>query len=96
MRSRPGVSDIRSAERASPDHHYVRPAAPGPQSFVSLELRPASDGVEVPRRAIAARATPSGDRFDIGPTGLAYEATRNELIVSETFTGLVKRIALTP
>ncbi|MEX0880113.1 MAG: hypothetical protein WD451_10335 [Thermoanaerobaculia bacterium] len=46
--------------------------------------------------AIAARATPSGDRFDIGPTGLAYEATRNELIVSETFTGLVKRIALTP
>ncbi|MEX1244882.1 MAG: hypothetical protein WEB59_06135 [Thermoanaerobaculia bacterium] len=46
--------------------------------------------------AIAARATPSGDRFDIGPIGLAYEATRNELIVSETFTGLVKRIALTP
>lgn len=32
----------------------------------------------------------------IGPTGLAYEATRNELIVTETFTGLVKRIALTP
>lgn len=32
----------------------------------------------------------------IGPTGLAYEPTRNELIVSETFTGLVKRIALTP
>ena len=30
----------------------------------------------------------------IGPTGLAYEATRNELIVSETFTGLIKRIAL--
>jgi hypothetical protein len=32
----------------------------------------------------------------IGPTGLAYEATRNELIVSETFTGLVKRIPLGP
>lgn len=32
----------------------------------------------------------------IGPTGLAYEPTRNELIVSETFTGLIKRIALTP
>ena len=32
----------------------------------------------------------------IGPTGLAYEPMRNELIVSETFTGLVKRIALTP
>jgi hypothetical protein len=32
----------------------------------------------------------------IGPTGLAYEPSRNELIVSETFTGLIKRIALTP
>jgi hypothetical protein len=32
----------------------------------------------------------------IGPTGLIYEPTRNELIVSETFTGLIKRIALTP
>jgi hypothetical protein len=32
----------------------------------------------------------------IGPTGLAHEATRNELLVSETFTGLIKRIALTP
>jgi hypothetical protein len=32
----------------------------------------------------------------IGPTGLAYEPMRNELIVSETFTGLVKRIALAP
>ncbi len=32
----------------------------------------------------------------IGPTGLAYEATRNELIVSETFTGLIKRISLAP
>ena len=32
----------------------------------------------------------------IGPTGLAYEPTRNELLVSETFTGLVKRIALEP
>jgi len=32
----------------------------------------------------------------IGPTGLAYEETRNELIVSETFTGLIKRIALAP
>ncbi len=32
----------------------------------------------------------------IGPTGLAYEPTRNELLVSETFTGLVKRIALGP
>jgi hypothetical protein len=31
----------------------------------------------------------------IGPTGLAYDPHRNELIVSETFTGLVKRIALT-
>jgi len=30
----------------------------------------------------------------IGPTGLAYDPHRNELIVSETFTGLVKRIAL--
>jgi hypothetical protein len=30
----------------------------------------------------------------IGPTGLAYEPSRNELLVSETFTGLVKRIAL--
>jgi len=32
----------------------------------------------------------------IGPTGLAYEPTRKELIVSETFTGLIKRIAITP
>ena len=32
----------------------------------------------------------------IGPTGLAYEPRRNELIVSETFTGVIKRIALTP
>jgi hypothetical protein len=32
----------------------------------------------------------------IGPTGLAYEPSRNELLVSETFTGLVKRIPLTP
>lgn len=32
----------------------------------------------------------------IGPTGLAYEPMRNELLVSETFTGLVKRIALAP
>lgn len=32
----------------------------------------------------------------IGPTGLAHETTRNELLVSETFTGLIKRIALTP
>ncbi len=32
----------------------------------------------------------------IGGTGLAYEPTRNELVVTETFTGLVKRIALTP
>jgi hypothetical protein len=32
----------------------------------------------------------------IGPTGLAYEATRNELLVSETFTGLIKRISLNP
>jgi len=32
----------------------------------------------------------------IGPTGLAYEPTRNELIVSENFTGLIKRIAITP
>ena len=31
----------------------------------------------------------------IGPTGLAYDPHRNELIVSETFTGLVKRIPLT-
>lgn len=30
----------------------------------------------------------------IGPTGLAYDAARNELLVTETFTGLVKRIAL--
>ena len=32
----------------------------------------------------------------IGPTGLAYDPHRNELIVSETFTGVVRRIALTP
>jgi hypothetical protein len=32
----------------------------------------------------------------IGPTGLAYEPKRNELIVTETFTSLVKRIALNP
>ena len=32
----------------------------------------------------------------IGPTGLAYDPYRNELIVSETFTGVVKRIPLTP
>ncbi|MEP6993748.1 MAG: ScyD/ScyE family protein [Acidobacteriota bacterium] len=32
----------------------------------------------------------------IGPTGLIYEPTHNELLVSETFTGLIKRIALTP
>ncbi len=32
----------------------------------------------------------------IGPTGLVYEPSRNELIVSETFTGLVKRIPLAP
>jgi hypothetical protein len=31
----------------------------------------------------------------IGGTGLAYEPHRNELIVTETFTGLVKRIPLT-
>ena len=31
----------------------------------------------------------------IGPTGLVYDPHRNELIVSETFTGLVKRIPLT-
>ena len=30
----------------------------------------------------------------IGPTGLAHEPTRNELLVSETFTGLIKRIAI--
>jgi sugar lactone lactonase YvrE len=30
----------------------------------------------------------------IGPTGLAYDPGRNELIVSETFTGLIKRIPL--
>jgi sugar lactone lactonase YvrE len=32
----------------------------------------------------------------IGPTGLAYEPSRNELIVSETFTGLIRRVAITP
>jgi len=32
----------------------------------------------------------------IGPIGMAYEATRNELLVSENFTGLIKRIALAP
>ena len=32
----------------------------------------------------------------IGPTGLAYDPHRNELIVSETFTGVVRRIPLAP
>ena len=32
----------------------------------------------------------------IGPTGMAYEPTRNEMIISSTFTGLIRRIALTP
>jgi hypothetical protein len=32
----------------------------------------------------------------IGATGMAYEPTRNELLVSSTFTGLIRRIALTP
>ncbi len=32
----------------------------------------------------------------IGPTGLVYDPHRNELIVSETFTGVVRRIPLNP
>lgn len=32
----------------------------------------------------------------IGPTGLAYEPTRNEMIVSSTFTGVIHRIPLSP
>jgi hypothetical protein len=32
----------------------------------------------------------------IGPTGLAYEPTRNEMLVTSTFTGVIYRIPLTP
>ena len=32
----------------------------------------------------------------IGPTGLAYEPTRDEMLVTSTFTGVIYRIPLTP